>query len=195
VDVVVKHPTGKPVASAVVYAVAQAGPPATPARVRRDVIDQIDREFVPHVKPVVVGTDVLFPNKDNIRHHVYSFSPAKTFELPLYKGTPAMPVRFDRPGVVVLGCNIHDWMLGYVVVLETPYFATTDTDGVARLTDLPVGDYVVRAWHPRAREPEDVLSRPVTVPSSGSVRAEFTMTLKPDFQPRRVPGRSGDRYR
>lgn len=83
--------------------------------------------------PVYVGTRVTFPNRDNIRHHVYSFSSAKKFELPLYIGTPAAPVVFDKPGVVALGCNIHDWMLAYIYVLTTPHFAKTAADGKARL--------------------------------------------------------------
>ncbi len=128
----VKDASGKPVSDVVVYAMPTSGARPAAARTPRAAVDQVDREFVPHVKAVQVGTDVMFPNKDNIRHHVYSFSPAKTFELPLYRGTPANPVKFDRAGVVVLGCNIHDWMLGYVFVLETPYFNTTGADGRTR---------------------------------------------------------------
>ena len=96
----------------------RAGP--LPEKPGREIVDQINLEFVPHVKPVVVGSPVYFPNKDDVRHHVYSFSPAKRFELPLYSGTPAAPVVFDRPGIVAIGCNIHDWMLGYIYVAETP---------------------------------------------------------------------------
>ena len=93
---------------------------------RRDaVVDQVDKEFTPKVNAILVGTSVIFPNHDNVRHQVYSFSPAKRFELPLYAGVPAQPVVFDTPGVVVLGCNIHDWMVGYVYVSESPYFAKT----------------------------------------------------------------------
>ena len=86
----------------------------------REVVDQIDKEFVPYVKPVRTGSFVQFPNKDHIRHHVYSFSAPSKFELPLYMGTPAQPVLFDKPGVVKLGCNIHDWMIGYVYVTDSP---------------------------------------------------------------------------
>lgn len=110
-------------------------------------MDQIDKEFVPLVVPVQVGAAVSFPNKDNIRHHVYSFSPAKRFELKLYSGVPAKPVVFDRPGPVTLGCNIHDWMVGYIYVVDTPWFGKTSADGVASF-ELPAGDYVVKVWHP-----------------------------------------------
>ena len=88
-------------------------------------MDQRGSQFVPHVLPVQAGTSVTFPNSDQIRHQVYSFSASKRFELPLYAGTSASPIRFDQPGIVVLGCNIHDWMIGYVVVLDTPYFGKT----------------------------------------------------------------------
>lgn len=109
-------------------------------------MDQRDLQFAPRVLAVTQGTRVRFPNRDNLRHQVYSFSPAKTFELPLYSGTPAAPVQFDRAGVVELGCNIHDGMIGYVVVLDTPYHAVTDAGGRATL-DVPPGDYELRAWH------------------------------------------------
>src|SRR5437868_8194485 len=125
-DVTVKDSKGDPVSDAVVYAIA-SGPRA--ASKKQAVIDQRDRQFVPYVTAVQVGTAVLFPNSDNIRHHVYSVSPAKRFELPLYAGVPAAPVVFDKEGFVTLGCNIHDWMVAYVAVLPTPYFQVTRADG------------------------------------------------------------------
>ena len=97
-----------------------------PADARTAVMDQVNKEFVPHVLPVAVGTEVSFPNHDQIHHHVYSFSRTKTFEIPLYKGEAAPPVRFDQVGAVKLGCNIHDWMSGVILVVPTPYFAMTD---------------------------------------------------------------------
>ena len=99
---------GRPVADAVVVAMPADGVVHLSEHPRGGVVDQVDKEFVPKVVAVLVGTAVTFPNKDNVRHHVYSFSPAKRFELPLYAGVPAQPVVFDKPGVVVLGCNIHD---------------------------------------------------------------------------------------
>ena len=112
------------------------------------IMDQINKEFVPFVVPVQVGAAVTFPNRDNIRHHVYSFSPAKPFELKLYSGVPAKPVTFDKPGPVALGCNIHDWMVGYVYVMDTPWFGKTDKSGHVDIADLPPGEYEVRVWHP-----------------------------------------------
>jgi plastocyanin len=120
------------------------------ARIRPVVadLDQRDGQFVPRVLPVTVGTMVGFPNSDKVRHHVYSFSPTKRFELPLFSGRAGTPVTFDRAGVAVLGCNIHDWMVAYVVVLDTPHFAMSDAAGRARI-EAPPGDYTLRVWHER----------------------------------------------
>jgi plastocyanin len=112
------------------------------------VIDQIDKQFVPKITIVRTGTAVTFPNKDQIRHQVYSFSPAKTFTLKLYAGSPKTAVIFDRPGLVVLGCNIHDKMLAFVAVVDSPYFAKVASSGTATLT-LPPGHYGLRVWHPQ----------------------------------------------
>jgi len=106
---------------------------------------------LPHLLVVQTGTEVSFPNGDEVSHHVHSFSETKPFELALYKGDAAPPQLFDRPGVVVLGCNIHDGMLGYIVVVDTPHFAKTDEQGVALINDVPSDDYVLAAWTPRAR--------------------------------------------
>jgi hypothetical protein len=150
-------------------------------------VDQIDEEFVPRVKPVLVGTPVFFPNKDNIRHQVYSFSPAKRFELPLYAGTPAKPVVFDKPGVVVLGCNIHDWMIGYVYVSESPYFAKTGADGKALLGDLPALAYRVRVWHPRLQGQESATQQTADLGGNGRAELSWKLALKPEMQIRRAP--------
>ena len=112
----VSDEAGRPVEDAVVVAVPTDGGVRVPPRPREGIVDQVDQEFTPKVTAVLVGTPIRFPNHDNVRHQVYSFSPAKRFELPLYAGVPARPVVFDKPGVVVLGCNIHDWMVGYVYV-------------------------------------------------------------------------------
>ncbi|HEV8616581.1 MAG TPA: methylamine utilization protein [Methylomirabilota bacterium] len=194
-DGFVKTTDGKPVADAVISVVAVSGSrPA--ARAGRAIVDQQDKEFVPHVRAIAVGTEVTFPNKDDIRHHVYSFSPAKKFELPLFKGTQSAPVKFDKPGVVVLGCNIHDWMLGYVVVLETPHFDTTGADGRARIADLLPGTYEVHVWHPRLVDGAAPASQRVTSGAGKDERVEFVVNLKPDLRPRRAPSAtSGGKYR
>jgi plastocyanin len=183
----VRDQRGRPVEDAVVVAVAETPVAAPPTRPMRDVVDQINKEFVPYVKVVLVGTAVSFPNKDDIRHHVYSFSPAKTFELPLYAGTPANPVVFDRPGVVTIGCNIHDWMIAHVYVSESPWFGKTGADGRARLEGLPRGRYAVRVWHPRMSGSERATARPLTVEPAGTADAAWQLELQPDLRPRRAP--------
>lgn len=120
---------------------------AAAVRPGRASIDQRDTQFVPRVTVVPVGTPIRFPNSDNVRHQVYSFSPAKRFELPLYAGQPAAAVVFATPGVVELGCSIHDRMLAYVVVVDTPYYGMTNASGRSRI-DAPAGTYTLRVWHP-----------------------------------------------
>jgi len=146
---VVRTPAGKPVEDAAVVLDPVAGkvPPAK----ARTAIEQRDREFVPYLTIVQKGTAVDFPNRDKLKHHVYSFSPAKTFELKLYSGKPAAPVVFDKVGEVALGCNIHDWMEAHVLVVDTPWFAKTGADGVARIQRAPAGAYQLRLWHPRQK--------------------------------------------
>lgn len=144
---------GKPLEGAVVSLVSDAARRAVRPLPEQEIAQE-NKQFVPAVRVVTVGTLVRFPNRDSVRHHVYSFSPAKKFEIKLYAGTPAAPVRFDQPGVAVLGCNIHDQMVGWVVVLDTPYFAQTDAQGQALLEGIPAGAHQLRAWH--ARLPVDV---------------------------------------
>ena len=141
----VRNARGTPIGDAVVYAVPDDRD-VTPTR-RTVTMDQKNRTFVPHILPIQTGTAVQFPNSDDIRHQVYSFSPAKTFQLPLYKGTPANPIVFEKPGVVTLGCNIHDRMTAYIVVVPTPYFASTSS-GRASLPNLGAGKYTVHVWTP-----------------------------------------------
>ena len=149
-DVSVVDDDGRPVQRVTIHAVPSVAAPR-PASAPTAVMDQANNAFVPHVLVVQTGTAVLFPNSDTVSHHVYSFSDAKPFELPLYKGNVHPPLVFDKPGIVVLGCNIHDGMLGYIRVVDTPYFATTDASGVAKLDGLPAGKYTVYAWTPRLR--------------------------------------------
>lgn len=190
VEAVVQDDKGRPVDDAVVVLVP-TGTASTPGRPAGPpaVMDQVDKEFVPHVLPVNVGTAVTFPNRDNIKHHVYSFSPAKKFELPLYIGTPTSPVVFDRTGVVVLGCNIHDWMVAYVYVAPTPWFAKTGADGRARIADVPAGAYEARVWHPRMRLPAERTAQPVTVAAADPARLAWSLALKREWRAPRGPGR------
>ncbi|MEP7099700.1 MAG: methylamine utilization protein [Burkholderiales bacterium] len=111
-------------------------------------ISQAKRQFAPRVTVITTGTRVSFPNFDTVRHHVYSFSPIQTFELKLYAGVPGVPVVFDKPGIAVLGCNIHDTMAAWVVVADTPWSARSAANGQARIESVPPGNYKLRLWHP-----------------------------------------------
>jgi len=186
--------SNRPIEDAVVRAMAVSGA-TLPVKPARETVDQINKEFVPYVKAIVVESSVTFPNKDNIRHHVYSFSPAKTFELPLYIGTPTTPIVFDRPGVVTIGCNIHDWMIGYIYVAETPYVGKTGRDGRIRLENLPPGRYIALVWHPRLQDAEEPTRRAVTIDGPAAVDLAWRLTLKPELRPRRapIPGQHGYR--
>jgi plastocyanin len=162
----VVDPTGRPAADAVVYAIPDK--PVSPENSPKATIDQIDRQFVPRVSVIQTGTSVSFPNSDNIRHSVYSFSPAKSFTLKIYSGVPAAPVVFDKPGVVVMGCNIHDSMAAWILVVDTPYFSHTDGTGAATLPSLPPGNYKLRAWtntmrHEASGEPLEVNATPLAL--------------------------------
>ena len=109
---------------------------------------QRERRFDPHILVVQKGATVSFPNYDDIKHHVFSFSSVKTFEQELYKGTESTPVTFDKAGIVELGCNVHDWMLGYIYIVDTPYFGKTDAAGKWQMAGVPAGEYKVTVWHP-----------------------------------------------
>ncbi|WP_198120001.1 methylamine utilization protein [Massilia rhizosphaerae] len=159
VEVLVRTPAGSPLADAAVLVEPLAGTPARP-RVRGHVaIEQRNREFIPWMTVVQTGTSVDFPNNDTVRHHVYSFSEPKRFEIKLYAGKPGQPIVFDKPGQVDIGCNIHDWMEAHVLVVDTPYFARTGADGRATVAGVPAGRYRLRPWHPlqkAAAAPEEI---------------------------------------
>jgi plastocyanin len=168
----------EPVANAVVS--VENAPPATPVSTE---IYQKDRAFHPHVLVVPVGSSVDFPNRDNTQHHVYSFSPAKTFNIELYADRPAAPIVFDKPGIVELGCNIHDHMQGFVVVTDTAATGQTDASGQVTLsidtkgTDSGQDRVTLEVWHPRL--PDN--TRPVTREiERGNEPAMVTLTLEPE---------------
>lgn len=141
---------GQPVPNAAVSVYVKGARPAAAPGTTSDM-GQKNKTFVPHVLAVQTGTAVLFPNFDTVRHHVYSFSAIKPFEIKLYAGTPAAPIVFEKAGIATLGCNIHDRMLGYIHVVDTPYFGVTDVNGDLTL-DLPGGEHRLRVWIPAFSE-------------------------------------------
>lgn len=192
IRVEIKTAKGEPVADAVASliptdAAPRISPPEEPVR-----IVQREEEFTPYVTAVAVGTRVSFPNQDKVQHHVYSLSKTKPFELPLYKEQAHEPMLFDKAGVVSLGCNIHDWMSAYVVVLATPYFAKTPADGVAPLATVPPGHYRLEVWHPRIAA---TVTRDVTVDPNDPATQVISVTLKPDRRIRRAPESSAGGYK
>lgn len=147
VTVTVTDAQGKPAADAVVMLEPASGKAPLKAGTQVDV-SQAKRQFDPRVTVLTTGTSVNFPNFDTVRHHVYSFSPAKVFELKLYAGVPNKPLVFDKPGIVILGCNIHDQMVAWIVVSDTPWHGLAGADGKAKVADVPPGNYKMRVWHP-----------------------------------------------
>jgi plastocyanin len=143
------------------------------------IMDQVNTQFLPHILAIQKDTQVRFPNSDSIKHHVYSFSPAKTFELQLYKELQADPLLFSQPGSVELGCNIHDWMLGYIFVVDTPYFGQTDIKGNMTI-DLPDGEYQLDVWHPRIQDKFTSLSRQLVLPGESEIKIILKSPLLPD---------------
>jgi plastocyanin len=173
--VVVRDNGGKPVADAVVILDA---PSSTAARPGNFTINQKDMKFVPFVLVVPVGSSIDFANLDPFRHHVYSFSPAKKFELKLFGQGEVRPVRFDKVGVVAIGCNIHDSMQAFVQVVDTPFAAKSGADGRVVLRGVPAGKFKFRVWHPRLRAPANQLV--LDVDTAGSPTVPVSIKLRQD---------------
>lgn len=170
-----------PLADAIVV-LEPAHAAATPvaAAPARHVIDQKDETFVPFLTLMRVGDSLVFRNSDYTRHHVYTFSPVHPFEFVVPSGSTSEAVTFDRAGVAAIGCNIHDRMIAYVFVTDSPYAVETGADGRADFADLPAGAWRLRAWHPRLRAGGRPVERELTVPSAEPV----AITLRVDPAPR-----------
>ena len=152
---------------AVVYLEGSFLKPATPPVAQ---MIQKDLMFSPPLLPVQVGTRVEFPNLDDTYHNVFSYSPAKRFDLGRYRKDEKVPSQlFDTPGLVVLRCDIHEHMRGAILVLETPYFVTTDTDGDFKLTGLPAGEFKLKAW----LSSKKTIEKPVTLSSNSVVHLDL----------------------
>jgi plastocyanin len=175
VDVVVTDAAGAPLTDAVVM-LEPVGAHAPVKPMQGAQIAQHDLQFIPQVSVVTVGTAVLFPNMDTVRHHVYSFSPTKTFQIKLYAGVPHTPIVFDKPGVAVLGCNIHDNMVAWVVVTDTPLWARSAADGHARIADVAPGSYQMQVWHSTLPENAPPMEVPLVV-GAGDVEQRVKLSM------------------
>ena len=168
VQVQVQDGAGKALPDAAVFLESSAARLAVKPAQGAEVA-QIDKQFDPRMLIVPLGTSVSFPNRDTVRHHVYSFSPTKSFELKLYAGTAANPVVFDKTGIAVLGCNIHDNMAAWMVVVDTPYYGRSARDGMVALGNVPPGNYRLRVWHPGLAVGAPAADQALVVGSSDNV--------------------------
>ncbi len=178
VDVFVTDRDGQPVADVAVYASRVDGQVPQPMSTANAVMDQIGKRFVPHLLVVQTGTPVEFPNSDTVVHHVYSFSHPNKFMLPMYKGEKHPPVTFEHSGVVVLGCNIHDHMLGYILVIDSTTFAKTDGSGKVSLSLDRPEDYEIKIWSPRIRDGAELLSKMVLMSDNPGSDVKFQLAKK-----------------
>jgi plastocyanin len=173
-DLSLSGPSGKPAANTVVLIHNLDDPVGMPDLPTPAVtVVQQGQMFAPAVSVVHVGTRVRFPNFDRMRHHVYSFSTAKRFELRLYSGEQVPHIDFDRTGIVVVGCNIHDWMEAYIYVTDAGAAAVTDAGGTARFPSLPAGRYRIDVWHPPLEHA--VAARELTLANGAHVRATIAL--------------------
>jgi plastocyanin len=172
-------PAGKPVANAVVMVKPQGAAGRAASHLSGPfVMSQKDMQFEPFVLVVPVGAEVSFPNLDPFRHHVYSFSPAKTFELKLYGRGDVPVVKFDKAGVVTLACNFHDNMSAYIKVVDTPFAAKTDARGEAVVRDVPAGAATLTVWQPFLKAKGSEMSREIAAPAAGQLKLALTADLR-----------------
>jgi plastocyanin len=178
-QVTVLQAQGATLPNAVIDVQPQTPQPAARTAARA-VMDQRDLMFVPDTLAIRTGTTVEFPNSDNVRHQVYSFSAPKNFQLSLYDSKQHASVVFDKPGLVTVGCNIHDAMIGYIYVTDSPWFGQTSANGSLQLHNVPAGQYTVKVWHARLRDKPESLSQPLELAASGGV---VTIRLKQALKP------------
>jgi plastocyanin len=180
---------GEPVADTVVSLVPLDTPaPAVSATAQVEIVQQ-GQEFTTYVTVVQTGTKVVFPNHDTVQHHVYSLSKPKKFELPLYNPGSAESIVIEMPGLVTIGCNIHDWMITHLVVVPTPWFAKSDAQGAATIT-APAGRYRLEIWHPRGTQ----AAKELTLADNAATKETVVLTLKPDRRLRRTVGSKSSGY-
>jgi len=173
---------GRPVPDTVVYLETKLV--SMTVRPKRTEIAQQDKTFIPFVSVVQVGTPIFFPNKDKVQHHVYSFSSTKKFELKLYAGTPSTPIVFEQAGTAVLGCNIHDSMLAYVYVVDTPLFGKTDEQGVFQFKDLVNSEYTIKVWQYQKPYELALKAQTIVVKDESNLKLTLPYSFKEWEQPK-----------
>ena len=182
-EVHVVDPEGHPVPDVAVFATIPGAESTANTASEPAIMDQRDTRFVPHILVVQKGAYVAFPNSDIVAHHVYSFSKPNDFVLPLYKGVTPDPVRFEHDGVVTLGCNIHDHMLAYIVVVDTDVFGVTDGNGVIELeVDSSAAGYDVSIWSARIRDSKDPITQHMRTHGSVTFSLQKKLRPRPDHQ-------------
>lgn len=188
---------GNGVPEAVVEVILPESLRAQFATINSAEVDQVDKEFVPNVTIVVAGSRVSFPNSDDILHHVYSFSPINTFDIPLYGSNTQSEYseEFPLPGIVEIGCNIHDWMLAYIYVASSSKAALSDARGMAEVEALPAGQYPLRIWHARLPRGTEYVMAEATVTAGDVAVVNVALQLERDRRIRRAPSASRQRYR
>ena len=175
---------GRPVRDAVVTLYPSGSAARVPRPGGRYVVSQQNLQFHPFLSIIPVGADVSFPNFDPTKHHVYSFSPAKRFELKLFAKDQSRTVHFDKPGVVALGCNIHDQMSAFIVVTDSVWTARTNGQGMAAFADAPNVPGRLTLWHPYLRAPGGTLTQTI---ASAQRSATFSVRLRPPPAPMPMP--------
>jgi plastocyanin len=180
VDVEIKDSAGHPAANAVVSLAPDAAGPATPSQLPAEaIIDQRHETFIPLVTLLRKGGQVVFTNNDTTMHQVYSFSPIKQFEFELDEGQRSKPVVFDVPGIASIGCNIHDQMITYVFVADTPWAVQTDANGRARIAGVPAGGYRATVWHPQLAPGRGTPTAPLSVKGDTPFAMSISLVAAP----------------
>ncbi len=186
VTAMITDDAGRPLADAVVMLAPEPGTPMPAperSRIATATIDQTDEVFVPPVVVIRSGGTVVFRNSDGIRHHVYSFAPVRRFEMVQAPGETSEPVRFDKPGAVAIGCNIHDHMIAHVFVTDAPWAIVTDAQGRAILPELPAGQFVATVWHARLRPRSEPVTRQIALTAANASLA-VSLSVLPPRRPR-----------
>ncbi len=168
---------GKPVSNVVVY-LQNHETAAMPAEMHNHEIQQQDKKFAPYISVVRQQEEVVFTNHDDITHHVYSFNGPARFDFRLKNGESNTVAEFSEPGVIAMGCNIHDWMSGYLMVVDTPFYTVTNDAGIAQFADVPASEYHLVAWHPQMAK-DEVANQHIVIPAVHEINLQLTQPMAP----------------